>query len=139
MCINALMKALIRAFKIAVVPAERPASQTRDARAGTPAATCRGRDGSRLFAPVACLRRLRRSAGTTLWGRVTLRPNLVLALLCQKTRNSLGLMVRSRAHPISGLPEIGRLKCPSRLKPTWVRGVSNHEGKAQSPSFETAA
>src|SRR6266446_3643284 len=23
-----------------------------------------------------------------------------------------------RAHPISGLPEIGRLKCPSRLKPT---------------------
>src|SRR2546423_11900055 len=59
MCINALMKALIRAFKIAVVPAERPASQTRDARAGTHAAACRGRDGSRLFAPAACLRRLR--------------------------------------------------------------------------------
>src|SRR5437016_1224830 len=42
------------------------------------------------------------------------------------TRYSLGLMVRSRAHPISGLPEIGRVKCPSRLKPTWVRDVSNH-------------
>src|SRR5437762_14217217 len=33
-----------------------------------PMPPCRGRDGPRLFAPVACLRRLRRSAGTTLWG-----------------------------------------------------------------------
>src|SRR5256714_10726280 len=79
MCINALMKALIRAFKIAVVPAENPASQTRGARAGTHAAACRGRDGSRLFAPVACLRRLRPlGRDDTRGAQVTLQSKLVL-------------------------------------------------------------
>src|SRR5262249_26594303 len=27
---------------------------------------------------------------------------------------------RMRTAPISGLPEIGRIQCPSRLQPTWV-------------------
>ena len=24
------------------------------------------------------------------------------------------------SHPISGLPEIGTIRCPSRLQPTWI-------------------
>src|SRR5438046_10663028 len=50
----------MRVPTISVVPAKRPAGTARrGARAGTHAAACRGGDGSRLFAPVACLRRLR--------------------------------------------------------------------------------
>src|SRR5437660_173574 len=42
---------MIRVSKIAVVPAKRPAGESpQGARAGTHAAVCRGRDGSRFFA-----------------------------------------------------------------------------------------
>jgi hypothetical protein len=40
-----------------------------------------------------------------------------------------------RTAPISGLPEIGRIECPSRLQPTWVRGPScfeTHRSGAES-------
>ena len=43
-----------------------------------------------------------------------------------------------RTAPISGFPEIGRIECPSRLQPTWVRGPSCFETRARSFDFAEA-